>query len=261
MDGTRWVTSKHPTNPHYKKHYLTDVEQLSELFRKKFTRGLKRLHRKGEIDYTPPPLPDEDDPRSVGYQETFAEWADRTGDRDWCVHIEPPPQNSTPEHALKYLARYLNGGPISDGRLISHEDRDVTFWARNRRGKSRPFKLSGTEFVRRWSLHISPPGLTRSRPYGGFSYQSRGKYLDLCRKLLPPPPPPANESPSSSGEQVVAEEAEPPKLCPRCESPMDRIELGNRPGWRHVFDNNKFCPWWYSHHPTSRSRPRIRGPD
>ena len=165
MDGTRWVTSKHPTNPHYKKHYLTDVEQLSELFRKKFTRGPKRLYRKGEIDYTPPPLPDEDDPRSVGYQETFAEWADRTGDRDWCVHIEPPPQNSTPEHALKYLARYLNGGPISDGRLISHEDGDVTFWARNRRGKSRPFKLSGTEFVRRWSLHISPPGLTRSRPY------------------------------------------------------------------------------------------------
>jgi len=94
-DGSRWINSRHPTDRHYKKPYLTDVRRLSEAFRKKFTASLKRLHRQGKIDYTPPPLPDEGDPRRIGYQETFDEWADRIGGADWCVFIQPPPRGAT----------------------------------------------------------------------------------------------------------------------------------------------------------------------
>ena len=63
---------------------------------------------------------------------------------------------------LKYLTRYLRGGPISDRRLLSHEDGHVTFLARLGKktgGDARdlePVRLSGSEFVRRWSLHILP---------------------------------------------------------------------------------------------------------
>jgi hypothetical protein len=63
-----------------------------------------------------------------------------------------------PEQVLKYLARYLTGGPISDRRLIEHQDGKITFWARShdkRAGNpSKPYTLSGVEFTRRWSLHI-----------------------------------------------------------------------------------------------------------
>lgn len=156
LDGSRWINSRHPTDPHYKKPYLADVEQLSETFRKKFTAGMKRLHRRGKINYTPPPLPDAENPHRIGHQETFVEWADRVGGGNWCVYIQPPPANSTPEHALKYLARYMSGGPISNGRLISHEGGKIEFWARGKNKKSRPFKLDGQQFVQRWSLHILP---------------------------------------------------------------------------------------------------------
>ena len=52
-------------------------------------------------------------------------------DQDWVVYIEGPPSaTSSPEHVLKYLARYLTGGPISDKRLIEESNGKVAFLAR-----------------------------------------------------------------------------------------------------------------------------------
>lgn len=266
LDGTHWITSRHPTDPHYKKRYLADVETLGQTFRDKFAAGLKRLHGQGKIQYTPPPLPDEDDPRRIGYQETFDEWTDRIGGPYWNVYIEPPPKHSTPAHALKYLARYMSGGPISDGRLISHEDGKVKFWARGKDKKPRPFPLTGREFVRRWALHILPKGYIRSRAYGGFSYSKRGKYLALCRKLLPaaateaePPPDAATEPEAPPDAEGEADKDEPQvKECPRCQAAMIDIRLGPRASWKDIFANHAKCPIWYA---PFAPYPRIRGPD
>ena len=82
------------------------------------------------------------------------------------MFIEGPPHGtSKPTHVLKYLARYMSGGPIADRRLISYRNGQVTFWARtkDKANKSEPFSLRGEEFVRRWSMHILPKGYTRSR--------------------------------------------------------------------------------------------------
>jgi len=32
----------------------------------------------------------------------------------WVTYIQKLPENSSPEHVWKYLARYITGGPISD---------------------------------------------------------------------------------------------------------------------------------------------------
>ncbi len=110
-----------------------------------------------------------------------------------CVaFIEPPPnENAKAEHVLKYLARYMTGGPISDRRLISHENGDVTFWARTgektnakEMSPSVPFTLSGVEFTRRWSLHILPKGYVKSRCYDGYHNRNRATYLAQCHELL-----------------------------------------------------------------------------
>jgi hypothetical protein len=48
-------------------------------------------------------------------------WLKPLRDCDWVVFIEPPPtEQANPTQVLKYLARYLTGGAISDGRLIGH---------------------------------------------------------------------------------------------------------------------------------------------
>jgi len=66
----------------------------------------------------------------------------------------------------------MTGGPISDRRLVSHEDGGVTFSARVGKthggsDETEDVPLSGTEFVRRWAMHILPKGYTKSRRFGG----------------------------------------------------------------------------------------------
>ena len=51
---------------------------------------------------------------------------------DWVVYIQPPPtEASDPADVLKYLARYMTGGPISDRRLIEVKGGRVYFWVRS----------------------------------------------------------------------------------------------------------------------------------
>ena len=81
------------------------------------------------------------------------------------------------------------GGPLSDRRSMSHENGEVTFFARigKKTGgddETVPIALSGVEFVRRWSLHILPKGYTKTRRFGGYSNHHRQRYIAECSNLL-----------------------------------------------------------------------------
>ena len=160
---------------------------------------------------------------------------------------------------VKYLARYLTGGPISDGRLISHEQGEVTFWARSKNkqtgNRPRPFPLPGVEFVRRWSMHILPKGFTKTRCYGGFSCRHRQDYLQRCRQLLriaedePQTPPPLED-----------ELPETTRTCPRCQDKMVCVSSTPRPSWRELFREHATCPLWYQPSLSISRHSHIRGP-
>jgi hypothetical protein len=161
---------------------LVDHRLLSDRFRDEFLAGLTRLHRDGQLKLT-------DEWAHLQDLDAFRDWLQPMSDCDWVVFIEPPPtEDANPEHVLKYLARYLTGGPISDRRLIDHQDVKVTFWARGHDKKAghqrEPCTLRGAEFTRRWALHILPKGFVKSRCFGGFSCRHRRTYLDRCRALL-----------------------------------------------------------------------------
>ena len=116
-------------------------------------------------------------------------WLKPLEEISWVTYIQPPPENSSPEHVVKYLARYLTGGPISDRRLVSHEDGIVTFSARIGKthggsDETEEVELTGAEFVRRWCLHILPKGYTKTRRFGGYSNHHRQRYIAECRELL-----------------------------------------------------------------------------
>jgi len=145
------------------------------------------------------------------------------------------------------LARYLTGGPISDRRLIDHQDGKITFWARGHDKKSgnqrEPCTLRGTEFTRRWALHILPQGFVKSRCFGGFSCRQRKAYLACCRTLCgcEQVPPPSSEA---SAEAEPAEQSPATRRCPRCQTPLERISQDQRVSWRKVLSGRR-CPPWY----------------
>ena len=227
LDGRQWVKSKHATHANRRKPFLVSNVELGEAFREQFLLGLRRLLRSGELKLN----------GKVAWLQDLQQrglWLEKLEGIAWNVFIEGPPHGqSRPTHVIKYLARYMSGGPIADSRLISREDNRITFWARNndRANKREPFTLQGTEFVRRWSMHILPKGYTRSRSYGGFHCRKRREYLKLCQQLLnvnlkePAPPPDQDERPEPSL----------PK-CKRCKVEMTLVDSVRRPSWREVFE-------------------------
>ena len=74
---------------------------------------------------------------------------------------------------MKYLARYVRGGPIKDHRLVAFDGRRVTFRygdhrERDARGKPQraELTLSVAELLRRWSEHVPLPGIPTVRAWG-----------------------------------------------------------------------------------------------
>ena len=239
-DGQRWIRSRHRRHRRRRRPYLVDHRLLSERFRDKFLAGLTRLHRRGELKLQG---------SWSRYQDpaAFEAWLETFRDVAWVVFIQPPPKDETsPEHVLKYLARYLTGGPISDRRLIEHEAGEVTFWARSpdkkSGNKSEPYTLPGAEFTRRWALHILPKGFVKSRCFGGFSCRQRGPYLERCRELLAGEPV-AGERPTATLEEPVVERVA-THVCPHCQTPLECLSRVQRPGWNRVL-NGPDRPAWY----------------
>ena len=255
-DQAHWKETRHPVQRRRKKPYLADQEELCRRFREQFIIALKRLHRRGELKLSPQ--------STVRKYRDFVTWLD-TLPESWGVYIQRPPRDQAdPKCVLKYLAHYMTGGSISDRRLISHEDGQVTFWARSKNKKagnpSRPFPLPGVEFTRRWALHILPKGFTKVRRYGGYSGRLCRDYLDRCRTLL--------GITDQASLDAASDEAVPPSSsltpnCPHCETPLERTGSSPRPSWKNLFGDNATCPIWhgYWHTVTGRGLHRAREPD
>ena len=83
----------------------------------------------------------------------------------WGVDIKPVGAGAA---AVKYLGAYVARTAISDRRVINVDERQITFWWKDRdRGNRREVvSLTGHEFVRRYLRHVLPRGLRSVRYYG-----------------------------------------------------------------------------------------------
>lgn len=233
LDGTTWVPHRMTKGTVTEKPvpFLVDNKRLGWRFRDKFVAGIERLVKNGKIEV-------------IDMAEVTKIIANLT-DRDWVVYIEgPPTEKSSPEHVLKYLARYLTGGPISDRRLISDSNGKVAFWARAGDGSDKQISVerSGVEFLRLWSLHILPKGFTKSRFFGGWSNNRRASFLDRCRTLRTPLGPAVESKPTELSKAL--EEKQPRiQVCPNCESAMDLESSQDRPSWSVLFTGPEHADW------------------
>lgn len=249
LDGQRWITPKHPQHKRRRQAYLCSVVDLGEQFRQKFLKGLRRLYKQGKLNF---------EQQSAAEPEAFEAWLAELEAIDWNVYIQGPPrQGADPSQVAKYLARYMTGGPISDARIISYDGEEVWFQARSRdkRNESRPFRLSGRQFVHQWSQHVLPKGFTKCRSYGGYHNTQRAEYLALCHHLLPPTatdePPPASPPPPDELPVKL-----PVRKCPHCQAELTSAAPPSRFSWRDILDG-PHRPHWY-HAFTSSHRAAMQ---
>ena len=121
---------------------------------------------------------------------------------------------------LQYLGRYTHRVAISNHRLISFADGQVTFRWRDsaHNNKQKRMSLSHEEFLRRFLLHVLPRGFVRIRNFGYLANRRRSALLPLCFTVLGTHPPDVMSSTST--------QTEPRTLwsCPKCGGSMVVIE-------------------------------------
>jgi len=90
---------------------------------------------------------------------------------------------------LAYLGRYTHRVAIANSRLVAITDDAVSFlWKDYRQdGRRKVMTLEPAEFMRRFLLHVLPPGFHRIRHFGFLANGHRAARLALCRQLLAQP--------------------------------------------------------------------------
>jgi hypothetical protein len=204
-DHTRWVRS--PDN------YFLPKEVLSKVFRGKFVDALKQAFRDGQLCF-------QGDLKLLAQPKTFATWLRPLYRQDWVVYLKRP--FGGPEYVLQYLGRYTHRVAISNHRLVSFADGQVTFRWRDstHNNEQKLLSLSLDEFLCRFLLHILPQGFVRIRNFGFLANRKRATLLPLCFQLLGSAQQPQAE------QQHVSSTEDCPDLwrCPKCGGPMKVIE-------------------------------------
>jgi hypothetical protein len=201
LDHTRWVRSRN--------NYFLPKEVLRQVFRGKFVDALQQAFANGQLCFA-------GDLKLLAQPKIFAAWLRPLFRQHWVVYLKPP--FGGPEYVLHYLGRYTHRVAISNHRLVSFTDGQVTFRWRDsaHHNEQNLLTLSLDEFLRRFLLHILPQGFVRIRHFGFLANRRRATTLPLCFQLLGP----AQESPAQQQHTSLTENS--PKLyrCPKCGGPM-----------------------------------------
>lgn len=209
LDGARWIA----TRP----DFLLPVRVLGALFRGKFLACLARLYERGDLRLDGPAAKLADAAR-------FARVRDKLYRARWVVYAKRPFGGS--EQVFQYLGRYTHRIGLSNRRLVSLDERGVTFRTRGEQTTT----LAPDEFLRRFLLHVLPKGFVKIRHHGLMAASNVPTRLAVARRLLesaaPHVVPAIATAPRDFREILLALTGVDLRQCPRCGAfAMRRVPL------------------------------------
>jgi hypothetical protein len=181
-DGGEWVSFEPDDLP---------LKTLSRRFRSLVCNGIRTAAEQGKLDR----LPDR-----VSVEQLLA----TVTARKWSVYAKPP--FGGVETLLEYLSRYTYRVAITNDRIVSYENHQVTFRWRDHHNEEKLCALEGQEFLRRFLTHVPPKGFVRIRSYGFLGNRNRKTNLERARQLIGQVPQ----------ERPLRERFQPLRLCPAC---------------------------------------------
>jgi Putative transposase/Transposase zinc-binding domain len=185
FDRNRWVSAR--------QDFLFPVKALSLVFRAKFLDSLKKSFDQNRLLFA-------GQIASLADGEAFDGLLKRLRKKPWVVYAKKP--FGSPGHVLDYLGRYTHRVALSNNRICSVHNGEVTFAYRDRKNQDRRklMKLGAEEFIRRFLLHVIPKGFMRVRHYGFLANHSKD-CLSKCRQLMGLSPP--TQPPQRSTEELM----------------------------------------------------------
>lgn len=229
-DSERWIACR--------PGFFLPVRVLSRLFRRLFLEKLAAAHAQGRLAFFGELAP-------LAEPAAFAFHLAPLRRAEWVVYAKPP--FGGPAAVLAYLARYTHRTAIANSRLVAMDDHAVRFRWKDYRAadpatgavRLKTMSLTPDEFLRRFLLHVLPPGFHRIRHYGLLAKGSHAIDLDRLRALI------ADQAGAAAPEPEPAE-AEPETTtlpaCPCCGGRMRIIEIFGRRHTPRIAAG--FAPWF-----------------
>jgi len=168
FDQKRWSPAR--------KNFLFPVKALSVVFCGKFLDLLKKAFGQNKLLFV-------GQTASLANPAAFQLLINALRNKPWVVYAKKP--FGSPVPVLDYLGRYTHRVALSNDRILSARNADVTFSYRDRKDQNRKktMTLDAHEFIRRFLLHVIPKGFVRIRHFGVLANRSKD-LLSKCRQLL-----------------------------------------------------------------------------
>ena len=173
--------------------YLFGVKALAKAFKHRYIRELTALYTAGKLK-----LPGKT--AALSCPAAFGQLVTELGQQNWIVYAKRPFVG--PQQVLAYLGRYTHRVAISNHRIASVQNDQVTFTYRDRADNDqlKHMSLDAVEFIRRFLLHVLPDGFVKIRYYGFLAHRNRKKSIALIRNIVD-----ASAAPVASRQETVGE--------------------------------------------------------
>lgn len=169
------LTSDHGIRTSSAKFFIP-VRVLRDKFKGKYLSLLDSLHQQKKLIFSS---------SCRGLQETgcWKEFKNSLYKKDWCPYIKEIFNGFG--NAIEYLGRYTHRIAISNGRILSVTETEVTFSARGKKpgDQKRQITPSHEEFIRRFLMHVLPSGFQKIRYYGFLNNRMKSRNLKLIFRI------------------------------------------------------------------------------
>ncbi len=158
------------------KKFFIPVKVLSKMFRGKYLHYLKQYYHEQLLTF-------HGDLEQLQKPQKFQELLDECYKKNWYSYSKGA--LAGPMAVIEYLGRYTHRIAISNSRISGISEETVTIKVRDNKDnqKRKTLSLPGTEFVRRFLMHVLPPRFVKVRYYGILATRNKKTKLALCRKL------------------------------------------------------------------------------
>lgn len=171
FDKKKWIPTR--------KKYLFKVESLAKEFKKRYLHKLEKAYTQEKLCFYGKASVFAD-------KQRFSQLIKTLRDKQWISYSKAP--FGGPEHVLEYLGRYTHRVGITNNRILSIEDKKVSFSYRDRgdENKKKEITVKAEEFIRRFLLHILPERFMKIRYFGFLGSANKKNCITLLRQLINP---------------------------------------------------------------------------
>ena len=158
------------------KGFLIPEAVIAAMFRGKYLAGLKQLHDKGRLTFQNAP--------KLADLKNWQTFIDKLYSKRWLPFVKETFNGKG--NAIQYLARYSYRSAISNARILSVNEKEVTFRYKDYKDHciEKTLTVSGENFIGMFLLHVLPKGFNRIRYAGYLTNCSKTKNLKRIHLLI-----------------------------------------------------------------------------